>query len=42
MGSGVALARRRPPLAPQPGTDQMVLGEKALEVFVRCAYVTHN
>ncbi len=39
---GVALARRRAPVAPQPRTDEMMLGEKAFEVFVGRSNVAHN
>jgi hypothetical protein len=38
---GVALARRRPPLTSQPGTDEMVLRKKAFEIFMGCANVIH-
>jgi hypothetical protein len=37
--SSVALARRRPPLTSQPGTDEMVLRKKAFEIFMGCANV---
>src|SRR5581483_5451380 len=38
---GMALARRRAPVAAQSPADEMVLGEKALEVFVGGADVAH-
>ncbi|MEX0804506.1 MAG: hypothetical protein WD688_14510 [Candidatus Binatia bacterium] len=42
MGGAVARARRRASFAAKPGTDEMVLGKKALEVFVGCADVIHG
>src|SRR5262249_23447277 len=42
MRRGVAFARRRAALAPQARADKVVLGEKALEIFVRCAYLAHG
>ena len=41
MRRGVALARRRAPVASQPGADEIMLGEKTFEVFVGRADVTH-
>ena len=38
----VALARRRPPLASKPGTDQMVVRKKPFQIFVGCANVVHS
>jgi hypothetical protein len=38
----VAFARRRPPLASEPGADKMVIRKKALEIFVGCADVIHS
>jgi hypothetical protein len=38
----MALARRRLPVSSQAGADEMVLGEKALEVLVRCADFDHD
>ena len=37
----VALARRGAPVASQSGADEMVLGEKMFEVFVRRADIDH-
>ena len=42
MRSSVALARRRPPLASKPGTDEMVIREKAFEIFVSLSYIVHR
>ena len=42
VGRGVACARPRSPFASETGAHEMVLGKKALEVFVRCACVTHS
>jgi hypothetical protein len=36
------LARRRAPVTPEPCADQMVLGEKALEIFMRRTYIIHD
>jgi hypothetical protein len=38
----VALARRRAPITPEAGPDQMMLGKKALEIFVRRSYIVHD
>jgi hypothetical protein len=37
----VALARRHAPVTSQAGPDQMMLGKKALEIFMRRSYVAH-
>jgi hypothetical protein len=39
---GVALARRRAPITPEAGPDQMMLGKKALEIFVRRSNVNQD
>jgi hypothetical protein len=42
MRRGVALPRRRAIITPEPRADQMVLGKKALEVFMGRSDITHN
>jgi hypothetical protein len=42
MSGSVTLARRRPPLAPQAGADEMMLGEKALQIFMGRTDVSHG
>ena len=39
---GVALARHRASVTSQPGADEMMLGEKMLEVFMGGSYVDHR
>jgi len=39
---GIALARLGAHFAAKTGADEMVLGEEALQVFARRAYVTHD
>jgi hypothetical protein len=41
MSRRVPLARRRPSFTPESRADQMLLGEKALEVLMGSAYVAH-
>ena len=42
MSSGVALTRRRSPIASKPSADKMVLGKKPLKIFVCRPDVTHG
>ena len=41
MRCSVSLARRRAPFTPESRADEMMLGKKALEVFMGGAYVAH-
>src|SRR6266542_3955300 len=42
MGSGVALARHRPSVAPQTGADEVMLSEKTFKIFVGGTYIAHS
>jgi hypothetical protein len=42
MSGRIPFARLRPTLTSKPGTDEMMLGKKSLEIFVACAYIAHS
>jgi hypothetical protein len=42
MSGSVTLARRRAPITPQAGADEMMLGEKSFEIFMGRTDVSHG